>query len=445
MLRFIIILLFTTIISISLIGQIQKPQSISKTSEIDLKTYTGIISEQYANGSPSLWKSVKNGKADGLWLEWYPNGTLRYRAYWKNSLGNGKWEYFWPNGQLRSESFYINDIAQGLYKSFHQNGQLKTDLVYFNGKKDGVEYTYDVNGMLVSRKYYENGVQVIDEPLIFEKDNISIENGNEWGIDFMPDGQTAYFTRRDLGTGKKRIYRSSKTKTGWSRPTITEFSTGEDEGAFINFDGTKLYFASFRPLPDGSTTAKYDMNIWVTTKVGDEWSDPKPLSSMINKSMQEGNVWPNKYEAGPMTDEKGNLYYWTKGANDDVSNLYFSQLKSDGSYSEPRELFPPSSTTNFDTSPYLSQDGNILFFASDDRIDGYGGGDIYYSKRLENGWSTPKNLGPVVNSYRSEGSPSISPDGKYFFFSSDRGEAVDEDGEYIWNIYYLETKFLLID
>lgn len=343
------------------LAQIETPLKVAKAAEINLKTYTGIISEQYANGSSSLWKTVINGKTEGLWLEWYPNGILRYRAYWKNSLGNGRWEYFYPNGQLRSESFYINDIAQGIFKNYYKNGQLKTDATYINGKKDGIELIYDVNGVVLSRKRYENGIQQIDEPTIFQKGRISKKNTNEWGINFMPNGKTAYFTRKDT-SGKKRIYTLTKTKNGWSQPTIATFSTHEDEAPFINKDGSKLYFASYRPLPNGSTTEKMDMNIWYVDRINDKWSAPKPIPSAINKSMQAGNIWPANYEAGPITDTNGNLYFWTKSSKNKATNIYYAELKKNGNYSKPQELIPPSSQKNYDSAPQLSPDGKSFSF-----------------------------------------------------------------------------------
>lgn len=436
---------FAFLIGQALIAQIQEPLQIASESDIDVKTYTGIISESYANGSPSLWKKVVNGKTEGLWLEWYPNGTLRYRAYWKNSFGNGKWEYFYPNGQLRSESFYIDDIAQGSYRNYYKNGQLKMDATYFNGKKDGVEITYDVDGIPLSRKRYENGEQVIDEPVIFQEGIISTSNGNEWGISFTPDGKEAYFTRRDSETGLKRIYRTNKTKNGWSKPAIASFSNGEDEGAFITKDGKRLYFASYKPLPDGTTTEEMDMNIWFVERIDNKWSKPKPLSKTINKSMKKDNVWPANYEAGPMIDDEGNLYYWTKGTESKATNLFYAPLLSNGSFGKPEELSPPSSKQYFDTGSKLSPDGNIMFFGSDNRNDGYGGADIYYSIKSGDDWSEPKNLGPVVNSSSSDGPSGFSPDGKYFYFTSNRGDMKDAYGESYWSIYYIETRFLLIE
>lgn len=430
--------------TISIRAQIQPTLPIAKESEIDPNTYTGILSERYANGRPSLWKTLKNGKADGLWLEWYADGTLRYRANWKNNMGEGKWEYFHPNGKLRSESFYVEDRAFGIYRSYYENGQLQTDATYANDKKVGIELNYNIDGTLQSRKRYEDGIQVIDQPLLFQPGKISTNQNNEWGIHFTPDGNTAYFTRRDASKKQKRIYVSTKNEKGWSEPQIAPFSTAEDEAAFVNSQGDKLFFASFRPLLGGRPSQSIDMNIWVMDKQANGWSAPQPLSNQINKSMKEGDDWPTNYEASPIIDQAGNLYYWTKGTNSKASNLFFAPLNPDGTFAEPFELLEPSSDKHFDSSPCLSPDEDLLFFASDDRPESWGT-DLFYARKVDGQWSKPKNLGLEINSYSNDSFPSFSPDGKYFFFSSNRAGNRDADGELIWDLYYMETKFLTLE
>lgn len=428
-------------------AQLQPKPLISTAAEIaDNKTYSGVISEHYANGSPKLWKTLVAGKAEGLWLEWYPDGTLRYKAYWKNDLGHGKWEYFHPNGQLRSESFYIEDIAQGIYRSYFDNGQLQSDGVYLNGNKNGIELLYDVNGTMLKRNFYDNGQLVVDQPTLFDPGNITDLKSNNWGICFTPDGNTAYFTKRDATSQLKRIYESSKTEKGWSVPKIASFSTDEDESPFINSQGTKMFFASYRPLPDGGTSQKYDNNIWYMDKTPQGWSEPKPMPGGINKSMKEGNRWPANYEGNPVTDKEGNLYFWSKSSQSNASNLYFAPLKPDGTFGNPVELIAPSNHQYFDSAPVFSPDGNILFFSSDNRPEGLGGSDIYYSKKVNGVWTNPKNLAPqLINSYYDDSCAGFSPDGKYFFFNSTRAGNKDSNGEYLWNIYYIEAKFLIIE
>ena len=319
-----LIFLIIYFISINETGksQIQTGINIIKSTELaDFKDYTGIVLDHYANGIPKLWKELSKGKANGQWLEWYPDGTLRYKAYWKNDLGHGKWEYFHTNGKLRSESFYIADIEQGISRSYYENGQLHTDGIYLNGKKTGIELIYDTNGVINNRQMYHEGEIVIDQPRLFELGNITDLKSNGWGICFTPDGKTAYFTRRDAITNEKRIYESTKNATGWSNAKIASFSIAEDEGPFINQQGTKLYFASYRPLPDGSTIEKYDSNIWYMDKTNNGWSTPKPVSNNINQSAKEGNKWPNKYEASPQPIQWG-IYTFLRKAPKQMPQIY---------------------------------------------------------------------------------------------------------------------------
>ncbi len=444
----IILFAFIAFLSIQSVKAQLQPKPIISTDpgKIDIKSYTGVIAEQYANGSPKLWKTLVNGKAEGLWLEWYPDGTLRFKAYWKNDSGHGRWEYFHPNGKLRSESFYVQDIAQGIYRSYFENGQLQTDANYLNGNKNGEEFIYDVNGTRVKRNFYEDGQLVIDQPTLFEPGKISTLHSNEWGICFTPDGKTAYFTRRDANTKLKRIYEVKKNENGWSEPLIASFSTDEDESPFINSQGSKMFFASFRPLPDGSSTRKTDNNIWFMDKTPNGWSEPKPIAGGINQSMKVGDEWPARYEASPTTDKEGNLYYWSKSTKTKASNLFFAKIKADGSFEKPVELIEPSSHNYFDGSPILSPDGNVLFFSSDNRPEGLSGSDIYYAKKENGVWGKPKNLMPqLVNTYSDDGFPGFSPDGKYFFFSSTRAGNKDAFGDLIWDLYYIETKYLIIE
>jgi len=65
-----------------------------------------------------------------------------------------------------------------------------------------------------------------------------------------------------------------------------------------------------------------------------------------------------------------------------------------------------------------SPDGKTLYFTSN-RLGGLGGYDIYKASARENGdWSEAVNLGPTVNTPFDEATPSVSPDGKFLFFSS---------------------------
>ena len=74
---------------------------------------------------------------------------------------------------------------------------------------------------------------------------------------------------------------------------------------------------------------------------------------------------------------------------------------------------------SWDSQPSLSADGRILFFSSN-RRGGYGGNDIWYSVRQNDGsWAEAKNLGNAVNTAKDEISPFMFFNNEILFFASD--------------------------
>lgn len=68
----------------------------------------------------------------------------------------------------------------------------------------------------------------------------------------------------------------------------------------------------------------------------------------------------------------------------------------------------------------VSNDGDYLIFAGDFQERGYGSYDLYISYSTPDGWSEPENLGEAINTPYWESAPSISPDSRTLYFSSDR-------------------------
>lgn len=82
-------------------------------------------------------------------------------------------------------------------------------------------------------------------------------------------------------------------------------------------------------------------------------------------------------------------------------------------------IFPLDSLNYSEAHPSISEDGKVLYFASD-MAGGFGGTDIYVSYKDSTGkWGTPINAGNVVNSAANEMYPFIHED-KTLYFSSDR-------------------------
>ncbi|WP_165764479.1 PD40 domain-containing protein [Flavobacterium aurantiibacter] len=86
------------------------------------------------------------------------------------------------------------------------------------------------------------------------------------------------------------------------------------------------------------------------------------------------------------------------------SDLYLARRKDDGTYTYLENLGKQLNTAADELAPFLCADNKTLLFASNG-FSGYGGMDIFVSKRLDDtflNWSEPKNLGNLVNSDANE-------------------------------------------
>ena len=95
----------------------------------------------------------------------------------------------------------------------------------------------------------------------------------------------------------------------------------------------------------------------------------------------------------------------------------FQSVQIDGQWTKPAPIVNVNTTTH-DGAIALSADGYYLFVYRDSGDDH---GDIYLSNSLSGEWSTPEKLKGEVNSYSWEGSCSMTANGKYLYFSSERG------------------------
>lgn len=76
--------------------------------------------------------------------------------------------------------------------------------------------------------------------------------------------------------------------------------------------------------------------------------------------------------------------------------------------------------------PFITEDGQQLFFCSEDP-KGYGGYDIYVSKRENGNWGTPQNLGNKINTSENEVFPFYHSSGKLYFSSRGHDDKTNLD------------------
>ena len=86
----------------------------------------------------------------------------------------------------------------------------------------------------------------------------------------------------------------------------------------------------------------------------------------------------------------------------------------------------------------LSPDGKFLFFTSCGAPGGYGSCDLYACGKSGDQWSKPQNLGNVVNTETWDSQPCFSADGQSLYFSSARPGG--RGGSDIWHCRFIQGK-----
>ena len=138
-----------------------------------------------------------------------------------------------------------------------------------------------------------------------------------------------------------------------------------------------------------------------------KWSWPMEITAQIGS---DGDCYPVS-----LSYDGKELYLYK--SDDLVGNIYVSSF-ADGQWTPIRKLNDNINTRHWESHASISKDGNILYFTSN-RPGGFGGLDIYYSKRESGGdWGPAVNMGPVINTPYNEDTPFITEDGRTIYFSS---------------------------
>ncbi|NME71757.1 OmpA family protein [Flammeovirga aprica] len=175
-------------------------------------------------------------------------------------------------------------------------------------------------------------------------------------------------------------------------------------------------------------------DIYVSEKTEFDMWGPAESFDAINTKYNEGS---------PYLTKDGNTLYFIRCMTPDGygdCDIYVAKKDAEGKWGEPVNMGPGINSYAWDSHPSLSMTEDTLYFASD-RKGGFGNSDIYYSvKKSDGSWSKPKNIGPFINSRGSELSP--HPHVKYpvLYFSSSLG-VVNFGGFDIYKSFIVDGNF----
>ncbi len=191
------------------------------------------------------------------------------------------------------------------------------------------------------------------------------------------------------------------------------FNTGNNEGmCTCTRDNIRLYFtACKRENVNGTCDIQQAI-----LEIGENQN-----IKIKNIEVLQGEVNSKYWESQASISCDGSMMFYTSSRKGyGKTDIYVSKLQADGSWSKGENLGPNINTNDYEESPFITNDGNTLFFSSTGLL-GMGEQDIYMSRKQKDGsWGRPMNLGNQINTAGRELGFFLSADGRTGYFASDR-------------------------
>lgn len=224
---------------------------------------------------------------------------------------------------------------------------------------------------------------------------------------------------RRCDNGLREINRSRKVVVENLGPDI---NTAHDEFAPVisPTNSSRLYFSTIRPqhlsgqpIRGGDAVAAEGKQLYSdmyrALLDGTRWLPAEPMHHLLNSP---------KHELLIDLSPDGKVLYFLQGWSVENGHILadtFQQQAARTLQTSPANW--PLRLEQGDATPYLFNEGMILF--SSRRPGGYGGLDLYWARRKDNGeWGDAVNLGPTINSAYDETTPFLAADGRTLFYST---------------------------
>jgi len=237
-------------------------------------------------------------------------------------------------------------------------------------------------------------------------------NSATWdgGAAVSPDGLELYFYSffEGFGIPTVRIAVRQSDQDPWGKAQNASWLPFSGTSVCFSADGLTLLYESFQAGGFGQT------DIWMTTRatLSDPWGATVNLGSGVNSPYTDmgASLSPDGLELYFGSDRPGGSGDW---------DVYVSTRETVADPWGPAvNLGPTVNSPVYDGHPYIAPDGLTLFVTSA-RPGGYGDWDIWFARRRdkESAWPALVNAGPALNTSVDDVDPYISFDGQTLYFS----------------------------
>jgi tetratricopeptide (TPR) repeat protein len=291
------------------------------------------------------------------------------------------------------------------------------------------ECHYNLKRYKLALEYLDKAVAV--DPKVSSQTNlyygqIHHRTGNlDEAIEYYKRYQQSQRNSYDIKMAQKYIEQCEYAKEMMKKPvdvTITNLgeeinSRYDDYTPSISADGKRLIFTARRIDTKGGRMDTEGDYRYFEDIYSAKWNEEE--QRWDRAFAVEGDLNTETHDAVLSIFPDGTGMYVYKNTVTTTGDIYYSNYdKSNDTWSAAVKMPRPINTSYFESSISITADGQTLYFVSE-RPEGKGQGDIYVANKVGSGWSTPKNLGPIINTEFDEKFVFIHPNGRTLFFASD--------------------------
>ena len=260
---------------------------------------------------------------------------------------------------------------------------------------------HPVPGICTERDEYLPIISPDDEMMLFTR-KVPVSNNNSvvWGA--ISDRMIEVFTY------SKRQENGQFNNGNRMPPPFNK--NGSEGGATLSIDNKHMFFTVCKD--EGGAQANCD--IYYSDYVSGEWTEAKKV---------EGINDPVFWDSQPSLASDGKTLYFCsdrKGGRGGVDIYKTVKDAATGKWSIPENLGPAINTSGNEMSPFVHSDFQTLYFSSDGH-PGAGGADIFIARKGDdNKWLEPKNMGVPINTTGDDLGFFVSTDGHLGYFASNQ-------------------------
>lgn len=436
-----------------------KTNGQKENTDLNAIDYDQLLASKTINDGDTKPKSTLVKRADEYFNKmWYAEAAKMYEMALDKNEDNYSFEIL----QKVGDAHYFNTNMEQAYKwydllyekygdAFSANNLFKyAHALKGNGKYGRSKRLMRLyNKKVIAEGTVQRDIEIQREEVVldailnsqpkFEVKNVGINTEySEFSAMYQNEEDIVYASAKDSSVFSTRRYK-------WDNQPYLDLYTAKlnkssnDLKGAIKFSkkiNTKYHEASVAFSPDGNTMyftrnnygkkLRRDANginhlkIYRSTKEDGEWTEAEEVS--FNS---------DDYSTGhPALTKDGTKMYFVSdmpGSMGDT-DIFVVDIQEDGSFSTPRNLGPEVNTEQKEMFPFIH--GEKLFFSSNGHT-GLGGLDIYeVSLSEEDGFKDVRNLGKPINSNKDDFSYIIDAEMETGFFASNRDGGKGRDDIY---------------